>query len=53
MAARLKPLPSEIVFVGGCAAGLLITDPAGAAMPAHARVYVTADVFPLLKKGLY
>jgi predicted nucleotidyltransferase len=29
-AERLKPLLSEIVFVGGCATGLLITDPGAA-----------------------
>ena len=29
--AKLKPLLEEIVFVGGCATGLLITDPAAAA----------------------
>jgi hypothetical protein len=27
---RLKPLLNEIVFVGGCATGLLITDPGAA-----------------------
>lgn len=29
-AEKLKPLLSEIVFVGGCATGLLISDPGAA-----------------------
>ena len=35
MAERLKRVLPEIVFVGGCATGLLITDPA--ASPVRAR----------------
>ncbi len=31
MARKLRPLLSEVAFVGGCATGLLVTDPAAAA----------------------
>jgi hypothetical protein len=46
-AVRLKPLIKEIVFVGGCATGLLITDPAAAA------VRKTYDVDVIAKIGSY
>lgn len=42
MAARLKPLLPEIVFVGGCASDLLVTDPA--ASPVRATNDVDAIV---------
>lgn len=44
MAARLKPLLPEIVFVGGCAAGLLITDPAASPVRATDDVDVIVEV---------
>src|SRR5277367_1092221 len=47
MAARLKPLLPEIVFVGGCTTGLLITDPA--ASPVRA----TDDVDVIVKVASY
>src|SRR5277367_5372031 len=47
MAARLKPLLPEIVFVGGCTTGLLITDPA--ASPARA----TDDVDVIVEVAFY
>jgi hypothetical protein len=47
MAARLKPLLPEIVFVGGCTTGLLISDPA--ASPVRA----THDVDVILKVASY
>jgi hypothetical protein len=38
VAAALGPLREQLVFVGGCAAGLLISDPA--ATPIHATLDV-------------
>lgn len=32
IAQKLKPLLPEVVFLGGCATGLLVTDPAAAAV---------------------
>jgi len=44
MAARLGPLLPEIVFVGGCATGLLITDPAASPVRATDDVDVIVQV---------
>ena len=44
MAARLKPLLPEIVFVGGCATWLLITDPAASPVRATDDVDVIVEV---------
>src|SRR5713101_8127865 len=44
MAARLKPLLPEIVFVGGCTTGLLITDPAASPVRATDDVDVSVEV---------
>jgi hypothetical protein len=44
MAARLKPLLLEIVFVGGCTTGLLITDPAASPVRATDDVDVIVEV---------
>ena len=44
MAQRLKPLLPEIVFVGGCTTGLLITDPAAAPVRATDDVDVIVEV---------
>ncbi len=44
MAARLKPLLPEIVFVGGCTTGLLITDPAASPVRATDDVDVIVEV---------
>ena len=44
MAARLKELLPEIVFVGGCATGLLITDPAASPVRATDDVDVIVEV---------
>lgn len=41
-ASKLKPLLDRIMFVGGCATGLLITDPAAA--PVRATIDVDAIV---------
>jgi hypothetical protein len=43
-AERLRPLLHEIVFVGGCATGLLVTDPGAAPVR---RTY-DVDGFPAL-----
>lgn len=43
-AARLKPLLDKVVFVGGCATGLLITDPAAAAVRKTYDVDVIAEI---------
>jgi len=43
-AAKLKPLLSEIVFVGGCATDLLITDPAAAPVRVTNDVDVIAEI---------
>jgi hypothetical protein len=43
-AARLRPLLSEIVFVGGCATDLLITDPAAAPVRVTYDVDVIAEI---------
>jgi len=44
MAAMLKPLLPEIVFVGGCTTGLLITDPAASPVRATDDVDVIVEV---------
>jgi len=44
MAGRLKPLLSEIVFVGRCTTGLLITDPAASPVRATDDVDVIVEV---------
>src|SRR5882724_7623834 len=44
MAARLRPLLPEIVFVGGCTTGLLITDPAASPVRATDDVDVIVEV---------
>jgi hypothetical protein len=44
MAARLRPLLPEVVFVGGCTTGLLITDPAAAPVRATNDVDVIVEV---------
>ncbi|MGH9764461.1 MAG: hypothetical protein ACREAC_26810 [Blastocatellia bacterium] len=44
MAARLKQLLPEIVFVGGCTTGLLITDPAASPVRATDDVDVIVEV---------
>jgi hypothetical protein len=44
MAARLKPLLPEIVFVGGCTTGVLITDPAAAPVRATDDVDVIVEI---------
>jgi len=44
MVARLKPLLPEIVFVGGCTTGLLITDPAASPVRATDDVDVIVEV---------
>jgi len=40
----LRPLLPEIVFVGGCATGLLITDPAAAPVRRTYDVDVIAEI---------
>jgi hypothetical protein len=40
----LRPLLPEIVFVGGCATGLLITDPGAAPVRATYDVDVIAEI---------
>jgi hypothetical protein len=42
-AAKLRPLLPEIVFVGGCATGLLITDRGAAAVRCTYGVDVSAE----------
>ena len=44
MAAKLKPLLSEIVFVGGCATGLLVTDPAASPVRATDDVDIIVEL---------
>src|ERR1700722_20277338 len=44
MAARLKPLLLEIVFVGGCTTGLLISDSAASPVRATDDVDVIVEV---------
>jgi len=44
MAARVKPLLPELVFVGGCTTGLLITDPAASPVRATDDVDVIVEV---------
>lgn len=44
MAARLKKLLPEVVFVGGCTTGLLITDPAASPVRATDDVDVIVEV---------
>jgi hypothetical protein len=44
MAAKLKPLLPDIVFVGGCATGLLITDPGASPVRASDDVDVIVEV---------
>jgi predicted nucleotidyltransferase len=43
-AIKLKPLLSEIVFVGGCATGLLVTDPGAAPVRRTYDVDVIAEI---------
>jgi len=43
-AAKLRPLLPEIVFVGGCATGLLITDPGAAAVRRTYDVDVITEI---------
>ena len=43
-AKRLRPLLPEIVFVGGCATGLLVTDPGAAPVRATIDVDVIAEI---------
>ena len=51
-AARLlEPLLDEVVFVGGCVTGLLITDPAAAGMRPTSDVDVIADVYSYAEHG--
>ena len=47
VAARLGPLRKRLVFVGGCAAGLLITDPAQPAIRATEDVDVVVETVTL------
>lgn len=44
VAQKIKPLLPEVVFVGGCASGLLITDPAAAAVRRTYDVDVIAEI---------
>ena len=41
----LEPMLGEVVFVGGCVTGLLITDPAAAGIRPTTDVDVIAEVF--------
>lgn len=43
-AEKLRPLLPEIVFVGGCATGLLVTDPGAAPVRATYDVDVIAEI---------
>jgi hypothetical protein len=43
-AKQLRPLLSEIVFVGGCATGLLVDDPAAAPVRGTYDVDVIAEI---------
>lgn len=43
-AERLKTLTEEMVFVGGCATGLLLTDPAASSVRATIDVDVLVEV---------
>ena len=43
-AEKLRPLLPEIVFVGGCATGLLITDPGAAAVRGTYDVDVITEI---------
>lgn len=43
-AEKLRPLLPEIVFVGGCATGLLATDPGSAPVRATYDVDVIAEI---------
>jgi predicted nucleotidyltransferase len=51
--AKLKPLLEEIVFVGGCATGLLITDPAAAAVRKTYDVDVLAEIATYAEYALF
>jgi hypothetical protein len=44
MGARLQPLLPEIIFVGGCTTGLLVTDPAASPVRATVDVDVIVEV---------
>lgn len=44
MAARLRPLLTEVVFVGGCTTGLLVTDPGAAPVRVTRDVDVIAEI---------
>jgi predicted nucleotidyltransferase len=52
-AAKLKPLIKEIVFVGGCATGLLITDLAAAAVRKTYDVDVIAEIGSYAEYALF
>ena len=47
IAAALGPLRGQLVFVGGCAAGLLLTDPAAASARVTFDVDLLAEVAAL------
>jgi hypothetical protein len=51
--ARLKPLLDEIVFVGGCATGLLITDPAAAAVRTTYDVDVIVEIVSYAEYAIF
>ena len=44
-ARALEPMLDEVVFVGGCVTGLLITDPAAAGMRPTTDVDVIVEVY--------
>lgn len=44
-ARALEPMLGEVVFVGGCVTGLLITDPAAAGIRPTTDVDVIAEVY--------
>lgn len=52
-AAKLTPLLSEIVFVGGCATGLLITDPGAADVRETYDVDVIAEIASYAEYGVF
>lgn len=52
-AARLRPLLAEIVFVGDCATGMLVTDPAIAAVRPTYDVDVIAEIVSYPEYGLF
>jgi hypothetical protein len=46
---RLKTLTEEMVFVNGCATGLLLTDPAASTVRPTIDVYVVVEVATLVE----